>query len=302
MKNYYLEKDLSRFQPPPAWKPDGVKILERLIEQTTDFVVDIERSERFIPSVMDEGTIVEQCIEGCYDEEKAKYWIFMHLYQHAVCQANAIGILIEKSFYRGVLQLWRTLFEAYVLCEWFAEHHRENPRLFQDYISHSLLRSWIRYMDNHNKLCKKKGRDAKYDESEIKVMKSMFKNRFRSYRDYSWAEPTLGETPRFRDLMDDVNAEEKVLYRLSSQEIHPTLGSRFVLRDISLPLQPVPMPFTGATSTLDYATARTLTQMTSRVSDFLVLNKSLQERLESLIALSNDVLDKLKKWSATEGV
>ena len=286
MKNYYLEKDLSRFQPPPAWTPDRVKILERLIERTTDFVVDIERSGSFIPSVMDEGTIAEQCVEGCFDEEKAKNWVFLHLYRHAVCQANAIGILIEKSSFRGVLQLWRSLFEAYTLCKWFAKNHGENPRLIQDYIGHSLLRSWITYMDNYNKLCKKKGRKIQYDESGIKIMRSMFEDRFGSYSDYSWTKPTLGKTLKFRDLMNDANEEDKVLYRLSSQEIHPTLGNRFLLKGVSLPLQVFPMPFTGATSSLDYATARTLTQMTSRVSDFLVLNKSLQERLESLIALT----------------
>ena len=35
VNNYFLEKDLLRFKSPPPWKPDGVKTLELLIQETT---------------------------------------------------------------------------------------------------------------------------------------------------------------------------------------------------------------------------------------------------------------------------
>ena len=295
MENYFLEKDLLRFKSPPPWKPDRVKTLELLIEETTDFVFNIERCERSIPSVMDEGTVVQQCIEGSYDEKRAKSWVFLHLYRHAVCQANAIGILIEKSAFRGVLPLWRSLFEACVLCVWFAERYSENPRLFQDYICHSLLRSWYMHLDKRNKMHMASDRETHIDASEIDAMKSALICRFKSTLAYSWAYPILKKRPTFLDLMEDVaDAEDKSLYRLSNQEIHPTIGNKFVLNDICLPLQVFPRSFTGTTCTLDYATAKTLSQITARVDDFLILKEPAQEQLGSLILLGDNVVEKLK--------
>ena len=46
---------------------------------------------------------------------------------------------------------------------------------------------------------------------------------------------------------------------------------------------------------LDYLTAKPLVQITSLISDFLILDESLLKRLESLRKLGDDVLRKLAK-------
>ena len=92
----------------------------------------------------------------------------------------------------------------------------------------------------------------------------------------------------------------EIFYHLSSKEIHPTIGHRFVLADESLPLPMIPMMpindvFNMEEMFLDYLTAKPLVQITSRISDFLILDESLLKRLESLRKLGEDVLRKLAK-------
>ena len=233
-----------------------------------------------------------------YGQEKSES-LFIH--GHVIRQANAIGILIETSCIQAGLQLWRSLFEAYVVCEFFADNRRGNPQLLLDYISHSLLRSSIRNKENYNKLCKEKGKVFHYDKSDIDNMKSIFECRFgKSYADYSWAKPTMENTPKFGDFLDAINSELTIFYHLSSKEIHPTLGHRFALAGVSLPLPMIPMLpinhiFNVKEIYLEYLTAKILVRMTNRVGDFLILDEALRERLESLKTLGKDVLDKLKQ-------
>ncbi len=192
IKNYWLEKDIELDQDHRrntdgtefVWKLNGrVQIFEPLIRETAYFGVDLRRS---VPptSPLDEGEIVTRCIEGVYDQNMAESWLFIHLYNHAIHQANAIAILFETSCIREGLQLWRSLFEAYAICEFFAKNRCEHPQLPQDYVCHSLLRSWIRQKEDYNALCKEKGREPNYDESDISQMKSMF-----GLDPVSWMEP-----------------------------------------------------------------------------------------------------------------
>ena len=297
MNNYWLKRYLE-IEGKLNWDRNRVEILESLIRETSYFVVDLERLIPN-PSPFNEGEVVAQCIKGTYDQEKAKSWVYMHLYGHAVRQANTIGILIEESCIQSGLQLWRSLFEAYVICEFLAIHCSENPQIFRDYISHSLLRSWIRSKENYNNICKEKGKESRYDESEICSMKEIFKCKFVSLgRDYSWARSIFEYIPDFRNILDRVDSDMEIFYHLSSKEIHPTIGHRFALAGLSLPLPMIPMMpindvFNLEEMYLDYLTAKPLVQMTSRISDFLILDESLMKRLESLRKLGKDVLNKL---------
>lgn len=298
MKNYLLEKRIELDHQNLDWNPNRLRTLKSLIKETSYFFVNLERFEPN-PSIFEEGRVINKCIEGIYDQKSAESWVFMHLYGHAVDQANAIGILIERSCMQAGRQLWRSLFEAYVICEFLTIHRSKNAQIFQDYLSHSLLRSWIRYKGNYNNLCKEKGKDPHYDESEICWMKEKFKYKFGHLgNDYSWAKSIFEDKPTFRKMLDLIDSDMKIFYHLFSKEIHPTPGHRFVATDMCLPLPIIPiMPVNDVFNVeelyLEFLTAKPLIQMTNRASDFLILDESLRKRSEFLRALGNDVLDKL---------
>ena len=298
MDNYWLERSIELDDQNLNWNRNRIKIFESLIRETAYFFVDIER---FMPnpSPFDEGKVIVQCIKGIYDQKKAKAWVYTHLYGHAVRQANAIGILIEKSCIRSGFQLWRSLFEAYAICDFLVNSCKDTPQVFQDYISHSLLRSGIRHKENYNNLLREKGKNLYYDESEISWMKEIFKCKFGPLGDdYSWTRSIFEDTPDFKKILNNMDSDMKIFYHLSSKEIHPTIGHRFALAGLSLPLPMIPIMsikdlFNLEEIYLDYLTAKPLVQMTSHISDFLTLNESLRERLESLRTLGKDVLNEL---------
>ena len=303
MDNYWLKRHIEIEGLNLEWNLDREEMLKTLIKETSHLVVDLERLTPN-PSPFDEGEAVVQCIEGTYDREKAKSWVCMHLYGHAVRQATAIGILIEESCVQAGFQLWRSLFEAHVICDFLVSSCQNTPQVFQDYISHSLLRSGIRHKTKYNELCKKKEKEPHYKESDIDYMKCLFRCKFGSKaRDYTWAKCKFGFEPTFSKILEYVDNDMEIFYNLSSKEIHPTLGHRSVITDLSLPLPTIPIlpindVFNVEEMYLDHLTAKSLVQMTSRVNDFLNLDESLRERLESLKELGKDVLDKLANEGA----
>ena len=138
IRNYWLEKyiedenatyeDGTEF----VWQYDHrIRIVEPLIRDTAHFGTDVARLSQE-PSFVREGEAVLACIEGGYDIAKAKSWIFSHLYQHAIRQANAIYVLFLTSHVSQGFQLWRSLFEAHVICELLSSHV-SNMVLIQDY-------------------------------------------------------------------------------------------------------------------------------------------------------------------------
>ena len=289
----------------PDWKPHRIQILEELIRETAYFSADLEKDLVCRPSWFDEEDILHQCLNETYDLQAAKSYVFMHLYTNASQQANAIGLLIEKSYWAG-WQLWRTLYEAHVVCEFLARFCSERPQVFRDYISSTLLRSWIRQRESYNELCGRSGKEPHYAESVISHMKSTYKEKFRSeIRDYGWAQPVFqennpGSRVLFADILKKIGDGMNIFYRCASQEIHPTLGHRFALLTTSLPLLSVPMlpgngPFSYREMALDYLTANVLRKITNRVTDFLNLDGDWRTRWDCLSKLSEDVLAKLKQ-------
>ena len=305
MKNYWLERYMERDCKKPDWKPDRVKTLESLIQETAHFAVDLEKDLVRRPSPFQEGHILDQCIDETYDPQEAKSWVFLHLYTHAIHQANAIGILIEASCSETSWQLWRTLYESHAVCEFLVRFCNESPQVFRDYISNALLRFWIRKQKNYNELCKRSGKETHYDESTIFYAKSLYKRRFGAkIHEYAWAKSLFkNKKPtspvRFAEILEKLEDDMTIFYRLASAEIHPTLGHRFVLLGTSLPLSPVPSlpgdgPFSYREMTLEHLTADVLRKMTSRVIEFLPLDGSWRARLDCLSKLGENVLDKLK--------
>ena len=297
MKNYVSERYLERYTPPLEWKPKRLQILEKLIYQTSHFYVDLEKSTD-IPNLLHEDQVVMECIEGSYSPQKAKFWVFIHLYGHAIEQANSIGMLLEGSFARTPYQLWRTLCETYVICKFLATCCKEQPQVFQDYISHTLLRFWIRKEENFNQLC----RDRKYppchyyDEDRAKHNTRIYKSKFGKFRDYAWARSIIKKKKvSFHDIMKQIKGDMTIFYRLASQEIHPTLGTKFMLPHATLPLEPIfmlPLPSyqeMGPT----YLTAWTLSEITRHVDSFLDLDQETRKSWDSLVQVGDDTLEQL---------
>ncbi len=298
MENHLLMRTLERDGKSLKWDRARIEIFESLIRETSFFFAELERSMPN-PSPFDEGEALGQCLNGSYDQQQAKSWIVVHLYGHAVRQANAIGILIEQSCIRAGLQLWRSLFEAHVICDFLVKSCKDTPQVYQDYISHSLLRFAIRHKENYNKLRREKRKQPYYDESEICSMIQQFKRKYGSpSNDYSWTKSILGNSTKFRTILDRTESDMKIFYDLSSKEVHPTIGHRFALAGVRLPLPMVPlMPFNDEFKIeqmyLDYLTAKPLAQMTNQVGDTLVLDEPMRQHFASLQALGTDVVGKL---------
>lgn len=304
MKNYWLKGHMERNRQKTEWKPFRIQILEEFIKTNAYFSVDLEHELSSLPSWFAEEDILHQCLNETYDIQAAKSHVFMHLYTNASQQANAIGLLIKTSHQAG-WQLWRTLYEAHIVCEFLAQYCGEHPQVFRGYISSTLLRSWIRGRESYNKLCGRSGRDPHYDETVISHMKLMYKEKFGSrIQDYVWANSVLQKGPNYRvsfaDMSNKIDDDMKIFYRITSEEVHPTLGHKFALLTTSLPLLSVPMmpgrgPFSYQEMSLDYLTARVLRQITIRVPDFLNLDGKWRARWTRLSKIAEDVLDKLKQ-------
>ena len=298
MENHLLARSLELDGKRVEWNRERIKIFDTFIKESAYFCAAIERLMPN-PSPLDEGDIVAQCMKGTVAEENAKSMVYIHLYGHAVRQANAIGILIEESCVRAGFQLWRSLFEGHVICDFLVNSCNDTPQVYRDYISHSLLRSDIRHKEKYNKLRMKKGREPYYDESEICLMRQIYKCKFGSLGDdYSWAKSILGRSPKFKGILDRTKSDLEIFYHLGSKEIHPTFGHRFVLAGVSLPSPLIPMMpirdvFNLDEIYLDYLTAKPLVHMTSQIGDSLICDESMRQNFTSLQALGKDVLDKL---------
>lgn len=301
-RNYLLEKYIedenARYEDGSEfiWQYDKrMNIVEPLIRDTAEFGADISRLYKN-PSSFDEGEVVLECIRGSYDAVKARSWIFSHLYKHAIDQANAVYILFSTSLASQGFQLWRSLYETYVICE-FINIHRSNGTLLQDYIGHTLLRSWIRTKERANALCKKNGEELKYDESQIAECKRLYASKnWKPNEDYGWAKAVFeGKKCGFRDIQCCVGDELTIFYQISSMEVHPTLGQRFALLGMgNLPLPAVPMSAFGVVDTeemqLDLLTATVLHGMTCRADAFVRLDKKMRKRFETLKSKGESVL------------
>ena len=236
VRNYWLEGHIEKETgksvdgTDDVWQFDQrMKIVEPLIRETAEFGVEICDPERR-PSILSEGEVALECIEGRYDLLDARYWVFSHLYGHAICQANSIYSLFSHSYVSQGFQLWRSLFEAHVICE-FLSRHLSNSILFQDYIAHTLLRSWIRTQKGANAICKKNGQQPRYDISEIAKCEKLYRSKsWKMGEEYAWANSVVqrkSEKQRivFRYFLDQVDSDMSELYRISSMELHSTLGA-----------------------------------------------------------------------------
>lgn len=312
IRNYLLEKYIedenARYEDGSefTWHYDNrMNIVEPLLRDSAEFGAEILRLPKN-PSSLDEGEVVIECIRGSYDTVRARHWIFSHLYKHAVDQANATYILFSTSHVSQGFQLWRSLYETYVICE-FINIHRSTEILLQDYIGHTLLRSWIRTKESINALCRNNGKALKYHESQIAELKTLYASKnWKPNEEYGWAKPVFGgKKCSFRDILNCIGDELTIFYRISSMEVHPTLGQRFVLPGLGyLPLPAVPMSACGVVDTedmgLDLLTAKVLHRMTCRADAFLRLDKEMRERLGTLKRNAESVFLKRKRATSPD--
>lgn len=309
--NYQREKEIETRNEKNAdgseyvWRFNNrIEICEPFIRDSADFASVLGCLTK-TPSPFDEGEVVLQCLDGDCNSNIVKSWIFNHLYNYVVQQANAIFVLIENSFIQNGLQLWRSLFEASVICEFLAENQEQYPNLCQDYITHSMFLMWIRHKKDYNTYWQKKGNEPYYDASVISKMESELTRKFgKKYRaNYSWTRPSFGKLLPFGTMLDRIDGNEQLsfFYNLSSKEIHPTLGHRFLSLGFVLPPPIVPMLPCGEghmfrnynEMLLDYITVKVLLRITKRAKDFLALDDEMQQRSDSLVLTGEQVLERL---------
>ena len=303
--NYLLEARIERETAHYAdgtdfvWRYDQrMKIVEPLIRETAKFGVELIERVRS-PSLLDEDELVMGCLEGKYSYIQAASWAFTYLFEHAISQASATYALFATSFVSSGFQLWRSLFESHVICE-FLNKNLSNSILLQDFISHTLLLSWIRMKDDANALCRTNGTNDIYDSRQIIVLKELYQSRgWKLSDEYAWARSAFeGKKCTFRDIRNQVSSDMSLFYRIASREIHPTLGQRFALLDTHLPLPAVPINSVSVVdyqeAQLDFLTANVLDRVTLRVDSFCTLDDDLADRLNLLKELGRKVLETRK--------
>ena len=88
-----------------------------------------------------------------------------------------------------------------------------------------------------------------------------------------------------------------LFYRISSREIHTTLGQRFALLGTHLPLPAVPINSLGVAgyqeAQIDHLTANVIGRVTSRVDSFCALDDDMMDRFNRLKELGKNVMETL---------
>ena len=245
-----------------------------------------------------------ECLKGEYNQERAASWVFSHLYRYAIDQANATYSLLVASHISSGFQLWRSLFETHVICE-FISKNLSNSVLLQDYICHNLLLSWIRMKKDANEFSRLNNRQQKYDDRDIEYLKDLYRSKGWVLNDeHAWARSVFQNMPsnkpcRFADIRKRVNSDLSVFYRISSREVHPNLEQQFVSLGTYLPIPAVPMILFNTVESreiqLDYLTAKVLHRMTGRADSFLSLSDEMSNQLKRLEELGRQTLQECKE-------
>ena len=218
----------------------------------------------------------------------------MSLLRKAVQDANAVALLRSTNLTSQALNLWRSLFETDVICQFIGEMSLKDPHLNCSYAIHSIIRPTVRRWEEFNETCRRQGKPAHYSTEEIEYRKRVYREQFGEWKgDFKWT----CQHNTFEEIAQSIKSD-MLFYRIANNEVHPTFGQSEALTAFTLPLPAIPLlPAYVAHGVgelqLEYQTAQLLANTTQRVTAYTTLPTQLQDRLDSLTKLQKEVLKEL---------
>ena len=282
-----------------SWDCKRIELLESLIKPTAEFCVELD-NYLGRPSVFDYHNIIQDHSNRSCDPTKVRGWVFAGLLRKAVQDANAVALLRSESLWSQAFNLWRSLFETDVVCQYVGDKSWDD-HLTCRYVIHSIIRSTVRRWEEFNEICRRLGKSAYYSTEDIEHQRVVYKELVGKWgRDYTWTN-----YPNHNTLKQIAQAtkSEMLFYRIANNEVHPTFGEGAMLAGLSLPLPAVPFLPVAITydvdeMSLEFQTAKLLSHTTQRVTDYTFLTTPLQESMTNLKELGEAVLRDLSQARA----
>ena len=303
MKNYWLRYELEKKKTHLPWDLRRVQLLESFIGTAAQFGVELE-SHLGQLSTFDYDSFILAHTRGSCDQMKVREWVYLSLFQKAVQDANGVALLTSKSLWSQAINLWRSLFETDVVCQYIGDR-LSNDHLACHYLIHSIVRPTIIRWEAFNKNCLRIGQPQYYPLEEIERRKQFYKQVFKkdfgkSGGNYDW---TVDRKHTSFHLISEATKCDMLFYRIANNEVHPTFGVAAALTDLRLPLPVVPLlPLANTPEdgelTLEYQTARILENTTQRASDFIMLRSDFYGPINTLLKLAEEVSRKLAQARA----
>ena len=282
------------------WDLKRVQLLESLIRPTAHFGVELG-NYLGQPSLFDHESIIQDHMKNSCDPSKVRAWVYVSLLKKAVQDANAVALLISENLWSQAINLWRSLFETDVVCQYVGDNRSLEDHLTCRYAIHSIIRSTVRRWEEFNKICCRLGKPACYTTEEIKRRKDLYRQQIGKWKkDYAWTHERRHDT--FQKIAQATDSD-MLFYSIANNEVHPTFGEAAMVTSSSLPLPAVPLLPVGITHdvgelSLEFQTAKLLSNTTRRVTDYTTLTIHLQDRVTTLKGLAAEVLRDLSQAKA----
>ena len=156
MKNYWLERVLEKENTTLSWDLNRVQLLESLIRPTAEFGVELA-NHIGQPSIFDYESIIQDHTSGSCDPNNVRAWVYVSLLRKAVQDANAVALLRSESLWSQAINLWRSLFQTDVVCQYVGDRS-SNDHLPCRYVIHSIIRPTVRHLEEFNATCRALGK------------------------------------------------------------------------------------------------------------------------------------------------
>ena len=296
MKNHLLEYVIEKDNLDLQWDPTHVHLLESLVKTTAQFSVELD-GHFDPPSIIDYGPVVQDHRTGSCDQDKIRSWVYAGLLRKAVQDANAVAILRSKSLWGQALNLWRSLFETEVVCHYIGDRSSDDHMACR-YAIHSIIRPTVRRWEEFNETCRRRGKPEHYSPEKIELRKGVYREQFGEQPgDYAWTKEPAHRT---FEKIAQATSSDMLFYRIASNDVHPTFGEAVTTTDMSLPLPVIPLlPIDVAHGidelSLEYQTAKSLSNTIRRVTNYATLTVDLQYRLTALKEVAEAVLRDLSR-------
>ena len=176
MKNYWLESELEKESRDLPWDLKRVQLLESLIRPTAQFGVDLENHVGQL-SILDYDSYIYAHTSSSCDQDEVRRWVYVSLLKKAVQDANAVALLRMESLGGQAVNLWRSLLETDVLCQYIGDRLSDDD-LTCRYLIHSILRPTVRRWEEVNKTRCRLGEQARYSPEEIESRKQVYEGVF----------------------------------------------------------------------------------------------------------------------------
>ena len=176
MKNYWLERVLEKENTTLSWDLNRVQLLESLIRPTAEFGVGLA-NHIGQPSIFDYESIIQDHTSGSCDPNNVRAWVYVSLLRKAVQDANAVALLRSESLWSQAINLWRSLFQTDVVCQYVGDRS-SNDHLPCRYVIHSIIRPTVRRWEEFNATCRALGEPERYPHEEIERRKGVYEREF----------------------------------------------------------------------------------------------------------------------------